>query len=66
MAWDLAMAERVRSILKEQSGFSERIMFGCVAFMINGNMCCGVMKADIFLKLSPDAAAEARSLPPRA
>jgi hypothetical protein len=63
MAWDLVLAERVRSILKERGGFSERIMFGCVAFMIHGNMCCRVMRTDLFLKLSADAAAAARILP---
>jgi TfoX/Sxy family transcriptional regulator of competence genes len=66
MAWDQGLAERVRSVLKQHGEFSERMMFGCLAFMVNGNMCCGVMKTDLFLKLSPDAAAGARSLPHRA
>ncbi|MGI8744002.1 MAG: TfoX/Sxy family protein [Bryobacteraceae bacterium] len=60
MAYDLGLAERVRSILKERGGFSECKMFGCIAFMINGHMCCGVMKTDLFLRLSPEGAVTAR------
>ena len=35
----------------------ERKMFGGVAFMVNGHMCCGVVKNDLVLRLSPEQAA---------
>jgi hypothetical protein len=55
MAYDRGLADRVRSILERRAGFSERQMFGGIAFMINGHMCCGVMKTDLMLRLAPEA-----------
>jgi TfoX/Sxy family transcriptional regulator of competence genes len=63
MAYDRGLAERVRVILQPRSGFSERQMFGGICFMINGNMCCGVVKTDLMLRLSPEAAAHALKQP---
>lgn len=54
MAYDLGLADRVRLILKRRAGFSECRMFGGVAFMINGHMCCGVTKNELVLRLRPD------------
>ena len=55
MAYDLGLAERVQSVLGQHPGFSERKMFGGICFMINGHMCCGVVKADLMLRLTPEA-----------
>ena len=55
MAYDRGLADRVRSILERRAGFSERQMFGGIAFMIDGHMCCGVMKTDLMLRLAPHA-----------
>ena len=55
MAYDHGLADRVRSILNRRPGFSEREMFGGIAFMINGHMCCGVMKTNLMLRLTSDA-----------
>ena len=52
MAYDHGLADRVRSILNRRAGFSEREMFGGIAFMINGHMCCGVMKTNLMLRLT--------------
>ncbi len=30
-------------------------MFGGIAFMINDHMCCGIVKTDLMLRLSPEA-----------
>ena len=35
---------------------TEKKMFGGVAFMIRGNMCCGVLNDDLILRLGPDEA----------
>src|SRR6516164_1333662 len=32
-------------------------MFGGLAFMVNGHMCCGVLKTDLVLLLTPEEAA---------
>lgn len=54
MAYDVGLADRVRLILKRRGEFSECRMFGGVAFMINGHMCCGVTKTDLVLRMQPD------------
>jgi TfoX/Sxy family transcriptional regulator of competence genes len=56
MAYDVHLADRVRSILKDAGEFSERKMFGGLAFMVNGRMCCGVLKTDLVLRLTPEGA----------
>ena len=57
MAYDLHLADRVRSILKRVSEFSEKKMFGGLAFMVNGHMCCGILKTDLVLRLTTEEAA---------
>ena len=57
MAYDVHLADRIRSILKSAGEFSERKMFGGLAFMVNGRMCCGVLKTDLVLRLAPEEAA---------
>lgn len=42
MAYDEQLADRVRSALDGQTGLGERKMFGGLAFMVHGNMACGV------------------------
>ena len=52
MAYDQGLADRIRGIIDHRPGFSERKMFGGICFMLNGNMCCGVLKTDLIVKLS--------------
>ncbi len=56
MAYDVHLADRVRSIMNTAGEFSEKKMFGGLAFMINGHMCCGVLKTDLVLRLTPEQA----------
>ena len=63
MAYEDAVADRVRKILKRRKGISERKMFGGIAFMLNGNMVCGVIKKDLVLRLGKERAAKALSEP---
>jgi len=41
MAYDEAVAERVRSVLKRRRGISERKMFGGIAFMLKSMVYVG-------------------------
>ncbi|MBI3209050.1 MAG: TfoX/Sxy family protein [Candidatus Solibacter usitatus] len=54
MAYDLGLADRVRSVLSGTNGVSERRMFGGLAFMVDGNMCCGIVKTDLMLRMNPE------------
>lgn len=59
MAFDQDLAERIRQQLRGRPGFSEKKMFGGVGFLLHGNMCCGVLKRDLILRLGPEQAAKA-------
>ena len=43
MAYDEGVAQRVREILADRRDVIEKKMFGGLAFMMRGNMCCGVI-----------------------
>jgi len=63
MAYDLHLADRIRSILDGAVAFSEKKMFGGLTFMVNDHMCCGVLKNDLVLRLTPEDAAAALRRP---
>lgn len=50
MAYDEALAGRVREILGGSKGITEKKMFGGVCFLLNGNMIGGVLKNDLIVK----------------
>jgi TfoX/Sxy family transcriptional regulator of competence genes len=53
MAYDEQLAARVRSLLGNRTDVSERKMFGGLTFMIGGNMCCGVNRNELIVRLDP-------------
>ena len=63
MAYDETMAYRLRAALAQQDGVTERKMFGGLAFMVNGHMCCGIGKGDLMVRVGPDQYEEALAQP---
>jgi hypothetical protein len=55
MAFDEALAARIRKKLGKRAGLTEKKMFGGLAFLLNGNMCCGVHGGEMIVRLAPDA-----------
>ena len=55
MSYDEHTADRVRPLMKRRKGFSEKKMFGGVGFLLHGNMCAGVWKEFLILRLGTDA-----------
>src|SRR5688572_19525999 len=55
MAFDETTAKRVRLLLSRRKGFEEKKMFGGIGFLLNGNMCCGVWKEFLILRVGPAA-----------
>ena len=53
MAFDERLAERIGKTLAGRHGLTERKMFGGIAFMVGGNMCCGVVKHDLMVRVGP-------------
>ncbi|MBI3611200.1 MAG: TfoX/Sxy family protein [Nitrospirae bacterium] len=54
MAYNEALAERVRNVFAKRKGMIERKMFGGIAFMLRGHMCCGVIKDDLVVRVKPE------------
>ncbi len=56
MAVDERLLQRVRAALGRRRGVSEKRMFGGVAFMLRGHMCCGILGTTLMVRLAPDVA----------
>ena len=53
MAYDESLARRVRVHLADESDLYERKMFGGLAFMVRGNMCCGIVGDELMVRVGP-------------
>ncbi|MCI0396425.1 MAG: TfoX/Sxy family protein [Chloroflexi bacterium] len=63
MAYDEGAAQRVRELLEDEPGLTEKKMFGGIAFLLNGNMACGVTKDELMVRVGPEGHAAAVSQP---
>jgi hypothetical protein len=63
MAYDETLAQRVRTLLGHRHGIAERRMFGGLCFMRDGRMCCGVLGADLVIRVPPGEFADALGEP---
>src|SRR6516165_8797920 len=59
MAFNEALAERVRHLLARRKNVEEKKMFGGIGFLLNGNMLVGVWKGSLIVRLGPDEGGEA-------
>ena len=55
MAYDETLADRIRKVLAGDDRVTERKMFGGIAFMLNGNMACGIVKNELMARVGADA-----------
>lgn len=63
MAYDEKLAQRVRRALSGQEGIIEKKMFGGLAFMLHGNMSCGVHQDRLMVRVGPERYEEALARP---
>ncbi|MEZ4517173.1 MAG: TfoX/Sxy family protein [Chloroflexota bacterium] len=63
MAFNEELAFRIRGVLAARNDVTEVKMFGGLAFMVSGNMCCGVMKDLLMLRVGPDQYEDALAQP---
>jgi TfoX/Sxy family transcriptional regulator of competence genes len=59
MAYDESLADRLRQALSRRRGYTERKMFGGIAFLLNGNVCVGVWKNSLIVRLGPERGTQA-------
>ena len=55
MAYDEGVAERIRGVFEGRDDVVEKKMFGGIAFMHRGNMCCGIVGDVLMARVGPDA-----------
>jgi hypothetical protein len=61
MAYDEAVAERIRIMLSGRSDVREQKMFGGLCFMMRGHMCCAVSgRGGLLVRVGPDAPSAAK------
>jgi hypothetical protein len=53
MAYDEGLATRVRDEIGDLAGLTEKKMFGGLAFLLNGNMACGVHSDELIVRVDP-------------
>ena len=63
MPYDDTLAGRVRGLLKHRKSVSEKRMFGGIAFMLGGKMCCGVIKEDFVARIGAESYPDALRAP---
>jgi TfoX/Sxy family transcriptional regulator of competence genes len=63
MAYDEDLADRIREVLADRKGLTEKKMFGGLSFMLAGNMCCGIVKDNLVVRVDPDSYEKALAKP---
>jgi TfoX/Sxy family transcriptional regulator of competence genes len=63
MAYDEALAQRIRGVFAGRDDVREQKMFGGIAFMVRDRMAVGVINDDLMVKLDPDAHDDAVAQP---
>lgn len=63
MARDAGLEELIRQELSERSGFSEKPMFGGLAFLLDGHLLCGARNDGMLVRLGKGNDGWALALP---
>lgn len=63
MAFDEELADRMREVLSARPEVDERKMFGGLAFMVNGNMACGIVGDELMVRVGSDNYEDALAQP---
>lgn len=54
MAYDEDLADRVRDAVSRRAPFTERKMFGGIAFMVNTHMVAGIIRDEVMVRVGTD------------
>ena len=63
MAYDEGLAERLCEVFADRGDIVEKKMFGGIAFMHAGNMCCGITDDLLMARVGPDTYEQALARP---
>ena len=56
MVYDTKFTDQLDQYIKTRPGFTRKAMFGGLGYLLNGNMCFGVLHDDLILRVGQDAA----------
>ena len=56
MPYDPGLAERLHGVVARKRGMVEKKMFGGIGWMLNGNMCVGVYKDFLIIRVGENKA----------
>lgn len=62
MAFDPGLAQRVREVLGDRPGITERKMFGGLAFLVHGKMFVGIRNSSLMARVGPERHADALAM----
>lgn len=62
MAYNEQLEKRLNRLLAGRKDFYSQKMFGGIGFLLKGNMCVGIYKDDLILRLGPPVAQKALGL----
>jgi TfoX/Sxy family transcriptional regulator of competence genes len=63
MSYDHGLAQRVREIIGQRPGVSERAMFGGLAFLVDGKMFVGISGSSLLARVGAERYDDALALP---
>jgi len=63
MSYDETLAGRIRRIIGNRRDAIEKKMFGGLAFMLDGKMCCGLVGRDLMVRVGSERYEEALAKP---
>ena len=61
--FDEKLASRIRKVLEDRGEIVERRMFGGLAFLRRGHMCCGILGDQLMVRVGPESHEDALSQP---
>ena len=63
MAYDETLAQCIRELLADKHSVVEKKMFGGIAYMLDGNMFCGIVKDQLMVRVGPERYDDALARP---
>ena len=63
MSFNEKLAQRLRKLVCGEYSVKEMRMFGGLAFMVNGHMCCGIVGENLVVRTGPQTFDKAISKP---
>ena len=54
MTFSERTVSQIRRVMQNTPGLTERTLYSGTAFMLQGNMCCGIIEDNLVVRVGPD------------